>query len=147
MKFVKHIGYYNDHLDICDLYPCDTIKDDMGDIVVKYMKDGYGHFYYNVDDDEPIPYQDFEDEVKGGEAKLTTDGKYLVTFQCGDWKRLAKGSDDHGFFIDIYEIICDGEEVVTVGDVRKLQETYDKLLVVKEKIDKILMDIAPYVAQ
>ena len=139
MKFVKHIGYYNDHLDICDLYPCDTIKDDAGDIIVKYMKDGYGHFYHS-DPDEPVPYEDFEDEVKGGEAKLTADGKYLVTFQRGDWKLLAKGYDYHGFFIDIYEILDE-------GDVRKLQETYDKLLAVKEKIDKILMDIAPYVAQ
>ncbi len=139
MKFAKHIGYYNDHLDIFNLYPCDAIKDDMGDIVAKYMKDGYGHFYHS-DPDEPIPYEDFEDEVNGGEAKLTTDGKHLVVFQCGDWKKLAKGYDGHGFFIDIYEIINE-------GDVRKLQETYDKLLVVKEKIDKILMDIAPYVAQ
>lgn len=140
MKFAKHIGYYNDYLDICDLYPSDVIKDDMGDIVAKYMKDGYGNFHYSGLDDEPLPYQDFEDEVKGGEAKLTTDGKYLVSFQCGDWKKLAKRSDDHGFYIDIYEIV---EE----GDVRKLQETYDRLLVVKEKIDRILMDIAPYVAQ
>ena len=146
MKFVKHIGYYNDHLDICDLYPCDAIKDDMGDIVVKYMNDGYGHFYHS-DPDEPVPYEEFKDEVKGGEAKLTTDGKYLVTFQRGDWKLLAKGYDYHGFFIDIYEIFDDAEEVVTVMDVRKLQETYDRLLVVKEKIDKILMDIAPYIAQ
>lgn len=147
MKFAKHIGYYNDHLDICDLYPTHVIKDDMGDIVVKYMKDGYGNFHYSDLDDEPLPYQDFEDEVKEGKAKLTTDGKYLVTFQFGDWKMLAKGNYDHGFYIDIYEIVEEGEEVVTVGDVRKLQETYDKLLVVKEKIDRILMDIAPYVAQ
>ena len=147
MKFAKHIGYYNDRLDICDLYPSDAIKDDMGDIVAKYMKDGYGNFHYSGLDDKPLPYQDFEDEVKGGEAKLTTDGKYLVTFQCGDWKKLAKGSDDHGFYIDIYEIVEEGEEVVPVGDVRKLQENYDRLLVVKVKINRILMDIAPYVAQ
>ena len=146
MKFVKHIGYYNDHLDICDLYPCDAIKDAAGDIVVEYMKDAFGHFYYS-DPDEPIPYEEFEDEVNEGEAKLTTDGKYLVTFQCGDWKKLAKGSDDHGFFIDIYKIVDDAEGIVPAGDARKLRDTYGKLLIVKEKIEQILMDIAPYVVQ
>ena len=62
----------------------------------------------------------------------------------------------HGFFIDIYHLeeVEDYDEYAnsipepeTVEDVRKLQATYDKLIAVREKIDKILMDIAPYVAQ
>lgn len=103
MKLCHHIGYYNDPEDIIDIFPSANIKPDMGDIVFKYMQDGYGNFHNVNPGGEVQPFEDFEDEL-GYTAIPTTDEKYIVVFTKGDWKALAKGSDQHGYFIDIWEV-------------------------------------------
>lgn len=101
MKLCQHIGYYNDPEDIIDIFPSANIKPDMGDIVLKYMRDGYGNFHTGYD---VQPFEYFEDDLSGGTAVMTSDGKHLVNFSYGNWKALAKGSGQHGYYIDIWEV-------------------------------------------
>ena len=147
MKTYQIVGYYNDPEDIIDLFPCSTLKGDEADIIVKYFKDGYGAFHtIDYPDTDITP----EEASKSDDVVFTSDGEYIVVFSRGDMSLLRSGSDMHGFFIDIYRLVDVEDEIdpeQEAVDVRKLQETYDRLIVIREKIDKVLMDIAPYVAQ
>lgn len=147
MKVYTRIGYYNDPEDIIDLYPSSTFKGDEADIIVKYYLDGYGAFNTI---DCPYPYITPEEASKYPNVVFTSDGEYIVAFSRGDRSLLLSGSNMHGFFIYIYRL-ADVEDKIDAEqktvDVRKLQETYDRLVAIREKIDKVLMDIAPYVAQ
>ena len=147
MKVYARIGYYNDPEDIIDLYPSSTFKGDEADIIVKYYLDGYGAFNAI---DCPCPYITPEEASKYPNVVFTSDGEYIVAFSRGDRSLLLSGSNMHGFFIYIYRL-ADVEDKIDAEqktvDVRKLQETYDRLIAIREKIDKVLMDIAPYVAQ
>lgn len=155
MKAYIPVGYYNDPEDIIDLYPSSAFKGDEADIVVSYFKGGYGNFH-SIDYPDVDSYITPEEASKANDIVFTSDGQYIVVFSPGNRKLLMEGSYDHGFYIDIYCLEDDPDyEVIessvpepeTAEDVRKLQATYDKLIVVREKIDKILMGIAPYVAQ
>jgi hypothetical protein len=105
MKVYAPIGYYNDPEDIMDLFPCSTLKGDEADIIVKYMKDGYGNFH--TIDGTP----DEESYIGPIEASMdknivfTSDGQHLVHFSRGNVDLLIRGNDQHGFFIDIYKLI------------------------------------------
>ena len=105
MKYT-HIAYYNNWEDIIDLFPNMPLKGDEADIVVNYMKDGYGHLY-TVDIGEPLPFEDFEQDFQRGCALFTKDGKYLVVFCDGSKELLMKKDDefDHGYYIDIWQAI------------------------------------------
>lgn len=155
MKAYIPVGYYNDPEDIFDLYPSSAFKGDEADIVVSYFKAGYGNFH-SIDHPDVDSYITPEEASKANDVVFTSDGQYIVVFSAGDYELLKKGASGHGFYIDIYcleeaedydEYANSIPEPETTEDVRKLQATYDKLIVVREKIDKILMDIAPYVAQ
>lgn len=103
MKLCQHIGYYNDPEDIISIFPSADIKPDMGDFVFKYMQAGGGNFHNVNPGGEVQPFDDFEGEL-GYTAIPTSDGKHIVLFTKGDWKSLAKGSDQHGYYIDIWEV-------------------------------------------
>jgi len=101
----QHIGYYNDFEDIFDLFPSGLPKGDEADIVVKYMKDGYGAFHKidHPDDETDLDITD----LNPGELVLTTEDKaYAVRFEAGAKKILMKRNPDldHGYFIDIYAL-------------------------------------------
>ena len=133
MNQYKHIGYYSDKEDIVDLFPSyEVLKGDEGDIIVKYMKDGYGAFH-SVDNGELFPEDDFD-----GRQMKTTDGKYIVGFSEGNWKALAKGDDDHGFYIDIWEFVKDDDLLVQGDDLDELLARAESLTEqLKEVVAKI----------
>lgn len=134
MNQYKHIGYYNDKEDIIDLFPNEPLKGDEGDIIVKYMKDGYGAFH-SVDNDELFS-EDYFDFV--GRQMKTTDGKYIIGFSEGNWKALAKGDDDHGFYIDIWEFMKDDDLIVQEDDLDELLDQAESLTEqLKEVVAKI----------
>lgn len=155
MKVYVPLGYYNDNEDIIDLFPSNAFKGDEADIVVNYLKNNYGAFH-TIDNPDIDSFISPAEASKDSRIVFSSDGQYVVSFTTGNYHLLHNGDDMHGFFIDIYHLeeVEDYDEYAnsipepeTVEDVRKLQATYDKLIVVREKIDKILMDIAPYVAQ
>ena len=106
MKVYAPIGYYNDPEDIIDLYPSSTFKGDEADIIVKYYLDGYGAFH-TIDDPYIDSFISPKDASNDKCVVFTSDGQYIVRFSCGDYKLLFKGSDMHGFFIDIYKLTED----------------------------------------
>lgn len=102
-----HIAYYNDWEDIIDLFPNMSLKGDEADIVVNYMKDGYGHLY-TVDFGITVePFENFGQDFEKGCALFTKDRKYLVIFSDGSKELLMKKDDqiDHGYYIDIWQAI------------------------------------------
>jgi hypothetical protein len=106
MKIYAPIGYYNDPEDIIDLFPNSAFKGDEADIVVNYLKDGYGNFH-SIDcpdiDNCISPKDASEDKC----TVFTSDGQYIVRFSLGDYNLLRKKNDMHGFFIDIYKLTED----------------------------------------
>lgn len=154
MKVYVPIGYYNDAEDIIDLFPNSTFKGDEADIVINYFADNYGAFHY-IDHPDVDSYYAPDEVSKDKRMVFSSDGQYAVMFSQGDGKLLYQGDDNHGFFIDIYRLeeVEDYErypnfvEEPDAVEVQKLQTTYDKLLAVREKIDTILMDIAPYIGK
>jgi hypothetical protein len=50
------------------------------------------------------PFDGFKDDLSRGTAVMTSDEKHIVVFTKGDWKSLAKKSDQHGYYIDIWEV-------------------------------------------
>ena len=141
MKLCHHIGYYNDPADIIDLFPSADIKPDMGDIVFKYMKDGYGNFHNVNPGAGVLPFDDFEDDLSGGTAVMTSDGKHLVNFSYGDWKDLAKGSDEHGYYIDIWEVYEEPDKEENEFSWRTDNELLDLASVISENLKLVITEI------
>lgn len=105
MKVYAPIGYYNEPYDIVDLFPCSTLKGDEADIIVKYMKDGYGNFHTIDGTPDMESYITPIEASKDSCIVFTSDGQHLVRFTRGSMERLQNGSDMHGFYIDIYKLI------------------------------------------
>lgn len=141
MKLCKHIGYYNDPKDIIDLFPSADIKPDMGDIVFKYMKNGYGNFHHVNQSAELQPFDDFDDDLSGGTAVMTSDGKHLVNFSYGDWKALAKGSDEHGYYIDIWEVYDEPDKEENEFSWWTDNELLDLASVISENLKNVIAEI------
>ena len=136
MKQYKHLGYYDDKEDIIDLWPNETLKGDEADIVVKYMKDGYGAFH-TIDNGGLFQEDEFTDDLSEWRSDITTDKRYIVGFAEGDWKALAKcenGDTDHGFYIDIWEVV--GEE-----DDQELQELWEYALSLSNELKSVMEKI------
>lgn len=99
------IGYYNDSQDIFDLYPGGPFKGDEADIIVKYMCRGYGKFYYITEGlKDPESFLTPKDVSESKCMVFTSDGQFAVSFSGGSYEMLRKGSDMHGFFIDVYHL-------------------------------------------
>ena len=128
MKVYTHIGYYNDTIDILDLFPNSTFKGDEADIVVKYWQKGYGAFH-TVDFPDVDTYISPKEASEDKSIVFTSNGQYIVRFSGGSHELLRKGSDMHGFFIDIYALLenPDIEEEETPAEKDITEMTYDEL--------------------
>ena len=151
MKVFAPIGYYNDTEDILDLFPCSTFKGDEADIIVKYQKDGYGAFH-TIDG-----FPDEESYIAPCEASkdknivFTSDGQHLVRFTRGSNVLLRKGSDQHGFYIDIYKLIDApgyeysglSEETPAEKDLSEMSydELYDYTLELTKKMKEAVIEL------
>ena len=101
----KHLGYYNDRDDIHNLFPFKAIKDGVAEKVIQYFAGGYGNFYVDDSDEEESDLDITENfDIDDGLVMLTDDEEYAVRFQTGSYSSLKTGSDQHGFFIDIYRL-------------------------------------------
>jgi hypothetical protein len=149
MKAYAPVGYYNDTEDILDLFPCSTFKGDEADIIVKYYLDGYGAFY--TVDGAPDSYITPVEASKDKNIVFTSDGQYLVRFSGGSHELLRKGSDMHGFFIDIYKLIdAPGyeysgmlEETPEEKDITEMtyDELYDYTLDLTKKVKEAVIEL------
>ena len=112
----------------------------MGNIVVSYIKDGLGNFHRG-DDSESVPLDTFDDLFENRSATITSDGKYLVNFETGDWRSLARRSENHGYYIDVWEIGDEGEEEDTAPTRKELLELAlklsEELKAVVEKVKRL----------
>jgi hypothetical protein len=146
MKVYTPIAYYNDAKDIIALFPNYIFKGDEADIVISHYEEGFGKPI--TIDGTVDPDSDYtKEEAEGCEdGVFTSDGRYFVMFTRGNYTLLKKNYEDHGFYIDIYKLTEIDEPYEDVS-VHKLQEAYDKLKNIREEIDEILMELAPYVAQ
>ena len=145
MKVYVPIAYYNDAKDIIALFPNYIFKGDEADIVINQFENGFGEPIVITGTDPDSNYTK-EEATAFKDGVFTSDEQYFVIFTRGNYELLKKNDEDHGFYIDIYELteIDEPDEDVSV---RKLQETYDKLKNIRDEIDRILMELAPYVAQ
>ena len=105
MKVYAPIGYYHDPEDIYDLYPSSTLKGDEADIIVNFQKHGLGSFHAIDDAPDEESFIAPAEASKDNSIVFTSDGQHIVRFTHGDMKRLQNGSDMHGFYIDIYQLI------------------------------------------
>lgn len=131
-KVYQHIGYFDDKEDIIDLWPNEILKGDEADIVVKYWKDGYGSFH-TIPEGDVFPESDFDNEISNGRSDITEDHRYIVGFQEGDWKALAKGWR-HGFYIDIWEVVEDEED-------QAIQELWEKAEALTDELKAVITEI------
>lgn len=133
MRVYAPIGYYNDAKDIFDLFPNSTFKGDEADIIVKYCKDGYGAFHTIDGSPDDESYFTPAEASKDKNIVFTSDGMYFVRFSGGSYELLRKGSDQHGFYIDIYKLVdapgyeYSGLEEVESSEKDITEMTYDEL--------------------
>ena len=99
------IGYYNDPEDIIDLYPGGPFKGDEADIIVSHMNERFGNFHFIPDGPkDPESLHPPKDVSESGRMVFTSDGRFAVSFTLGSYQSLKKGSDMHGFYIDVYRL-------------------------------------------
>lgn len=138
MNQYKHIGYYDDKEDIIDLYPNEILKGDEGDIVVKYMKEGYGNFH-TIDNGDLFPEDEFDEDFNADRNIKTSDGRYIVGFAEGDWKALARG-EEHGFYIDIWEFVRD-DDLLVQDDEDDIQELVAQAEFLTGRLKEVVLKI------
>ena len=151
MRVYAPIGYYNDPADIFDLYPSSAFKGDEADIIVKYQKDGFGAFHTIDGTPDEESYIAPVEASKDKNIVFTSDGQYLVRFTGGSYELLRKGSDMHGFFIDIYKLIdAPGyeysgllEETPKEKDITEMtyDELYDYTLDLTKKVKEAVIEL------
>lgn len=85
----RHIGYYNDSLDIEELFL------ETPDSIIILMKEHFGKFY-SCEGDRETDIDDIEIHPDKNLLEMTTDKEYIVKYQRG-----SQNKDD--WFIDIYQ--------------------------------------------
>ena len=104
MKEYRPIATINNSEEIINYFPSSRIKGDEANIIVNgYLSGAIEAKTFNWWDEET--FYTVEEAVKDKSFVLTTDGKYGVRFTCGDAGLLRTGSDQHGYYIDIYETV------------------------------------------
>ena len=104
MKQYRPIATIRNIEDIINYFPSADIKGDEANIIVKgYLFGAIQAKTLNCWDEEA--FYTVEEAVEDKNFVLTTDGNYGVRFTRGDIGLLRKGSDQHGFYIDIYKTV------------------------------------------
>lgn len=127
MKRYSPFAYFNQSAqDIIDLFPSADIKPDQADIVIQWLLGGYGQPKYirGVDEESICTALEI---ANSPDFFLTSDGKYAVRFQRGNAKLLYRGSDQHGYYIDIYRCV-DDDEKQAVPEASKDKELATRIL-------------------
>ena len=104
MKQYRPIATIRNIEDIINYFPSADIKGDEANIIIKgYLSGAIAAKTLNCWDEEA--FYTVEEAVEDKNFVLTTDGNYGVRFTRGDIGLLRKGSDQHGFYIDIYKTV------------------------------------------
>lgn len=124
MKKYKPIAVYSSAEDIIDLFPCDAIKPDMGDIIYKQYMAGHGTPRRIDCANEP--------ESWWTEKEVNADKNFVLTSDKLHGVRFTRGVKQHGlpmgYFIDIYGLVGEDEPApkgVTLYEVRSLATRKD----------------------
>ena len=127
MKQYRPIATYSTAEDIKNMFPCDTIKPDMADIIFKQYKEGVGKPHRLIDDDEEawLTEDDLKDAVENGLFFFTTDKRNGVYFTRG----VMSNGIPYGYYIDIYELVPNYEEepYITDGELAALSRKREKM--------------------
>ena len=104
MKQYRPIATIHNCEDIINYFPSVGIKGDEANIIVKGYLSGVIEAKSLNCWDEGAFYT-VEEAVEDSNFVLTSDGNYGVRFTRGDIGLLRKGSDQHGYYIDIYKTV------------------------------------------
>ena len=129
MKTYTYIGEFREWEDIISLFPSGGIKDDEADIVVNYVKDGFGAF--NKTGTRTVTYEESYFKNRPDKVYLpTSDGKYIVEFAKGNKDTLLKHLSNHGYHITVFR------KVET-----ELDGLYEKAEKLTEELRKVVLRI------
>ena len=97
--FYQHIGTYHEKDDIENIFPSSTLKGDEADMVVYNYHGNMKEITGGITEEKNA----FDFEIGMNTAQYTSNKQYIVTFIRGDANLLKKGSEDHGYYIDIWK--------------------------------------------
>ena len=104
MKEYRPIATINNYKDIIKYFPFAGIRGhEANTIIMNYLSGATEALPFHWWDEET--FYTVEEAAEDKCFVLTTDGKYGVRFTCGDAGLLCTRSDQHGYYIDIYETV------------------------------------------
>jgi len=136
MKQYRPIATILNVEDIINHFPSADIKGDEANIIIKgYLSGAIQTKTLNCWDEEA--FFTVEEAVDDRNFVLTSDGNYGVHFIRGNIGLLRKGSDQHGFYIDIYKAVDYKEKNIDMEEnsARDLQRLISMTLVQPESND------------
>lgn len=136
MKQYRPIATIHKSEDIINHFPSADIKGDEANIIVKgYLSGAIEAKTLNCWDEEA--FYSVEEAVEDKNFVLTTDGNYGVRFVRGSIELLRNGSDQHGFYIDIYKTVDYSEKNIDMegNSVKDLRNLIASTLVLPESND------------
>ena len=140
MKEYRPIATIHNVEDIINHFPSADIKGDEANIIVKgYLSGAIQAKPMNCWDEEA--FYSVEEAVEDSNFVLTSDGNYGVRFTRGDIGLLRKGSDQHGYYIDIYKTVDYKEKNIDMEEnsAKDLQRLISMTLVQPESNDTRIM--------
>lgn len=136
MKQYRPIATIHNSEDIINHFPSVDIKGDEANIIVKgYLSGAIEAKYLNCWDEEA--FYSVEEAVEDKNFVLTTNGNWGVRFTRGNIELLRNGSDQHGFYIDIYKTVNYEEKNIDMygNSVKDLRNLIASTLVLPESND------------
>ena len=104
MKEYRPIATINNYKDIIKYFPFAGIRGhEANTIINNYLSGATEALPFHWWDEET--FYTVEEATEDKSFVLTTDGKYGVRFTCGDAGLLRTRSNQHGYYIDIYETV------------------------------------------
>ena len=140
MKQYRPIATIHNPEDIFNHFPSADIKGDEANIIIKlYLSGAIEAKAIDCWDEEA--FYSVEEAVEDKNFVLTTDGNYGVRFVRGNKELLRGGSDQHGFYIDIYKTVDYNEKNIDMegNSVKDLRNLIVSTLVLPESNDTRVM--------